>query len=350
VRWIVGLTLIFGSGLCAAVVAALPAPFVIESPGPTWDVLGEIKVGDETVSLISIPGEETYATDGELRMLTVYANGPEHLPTWFEVVQAYFDPKRAVLPVEAVYHPDATEEGLAERAEIDMQNSQRAAIAAALTALDHDLDVQLSVAGIDEGAPAEGILEVGDIILAIDGGSEFEDVDELVETIGAHGTDTPAEFLIERDGKRMTVEITPQLGESGRPIIGIYVETAFDFPIDVEIELENVGGPSAGMMFALGIYDKLTPGALTGGESIAGTGTINAAGEVGAIGGIEQKMWGAVDAGASWFLAPTRNCAAVVGNVPPGLDVVAVSTLDEAVDAIEIIASGGDTAALPTCS
>jgi len=350
VRWIIGLSLIFGGGICAGIVASLPAPYVIETPGPTWDVLGDTTVGDETVQLISIPGAETYATDGELRMLTVYATGPQHLPSWFDVVQAYFDPRRAILPVDAVYQPDTTEEELAERAKVDMRNSQHAAIAAALDALGYDLDVELSVAGIDEGGPSDGILQEGDIILAIDGISEFDDVDAMIDAIVAHGTDTPAELLIERDGRQRTVEITPTMGESGRPIIGIFVATEFEFPIDVDIQLENVGGPSAGVMFALGIYDKLTPGSLTGGEIIAGTGTINAAGEVGAIGGIQQKMWGALDAGAAWFLAPTANCRSVVGHIPGGLEVVAVSTLDEAIDALEVIATGGDTESLPSCS
>jgi PDZ domain-containing protein len=123
----------------------------------------------------------------------------------------------------------------------------------------------------------------------------------------------------------------------------------YEFPIDVEIQLNDVGGPSAGMMFALGIVDMLTPGAMTGGERVAGTGSIDSDGTVGPIGGIRQKLWGALDADADWFLAPESNCDEVVGNVPDGLEVFAVGTLDEARSVVDAIAEGGDTSALRTC-
>jgi PDZ domain-containing protein len=123
----------------------------------------------------------------------------------------------------------------------------------------------------------------------------------------------------------------------------------FDFPFDVAIHLQDVGGPSAGMMFALGIYDTLTPGALTGGEHIAGTGTIDTDGEVGPIGGIRQKLFGARDAGADWFLAPEANCSEVTGHVPDGLRVFAVSNLDDALDVVRAIGEGSSTDSFPGC-
>jgi PDZ domain-containing protein len=138
-------------------------------------------------------------------------------------------------------------------------------------------------------------------------------------------------------------------GEEPAPIVGIIVGGEYDFPVDVSIQLENVGGPSAGMMFALGIIDKLTPGELNGGELVAGTGTIAGDGTVGPIGGIRQKMYGAKDAGATWFLSPTANCDEVSGHIPGGLSVFSVDTLDDALAALEVIADGGDTSSLPTC-
>ncbi|HZU92988.1 MAG TPA: S16 family serine protease, partial [Microbacterium sp.] len=149
------------------------------------------------------------------------------------------------------------------------------------------------------------------------------------------------------------VEITPELDTTDGVdtwLIGITLTTEYDFPIDVTIQLDNVGGPSAGMMFALGIVDELTPGEMTGGNDIAGTGTIDAAGAVGPIGGIRQKLYGAVDAGADYFLAPTSNCDEVVGHVPDGLQVISTSTLEESLDALEVIANGGDVDDLPTCT
>jgi PDZ domain-containing protein len=130
----------------------------------------------------------------------------------------------------------------------------------------------------------------------------------------------------------------------------VLLSSDFTFPFDVSISLDNVGGPSAGMMFALGIVDNLTPGDLTGGKHIAGTGTITADGNVGAIGGIAQKMIGARQHGATMFLAPAANCSDVVGHVPDGLQVVKVETLADATAAVERLGSGQDTAGLPTCT
>ena len=118
----------------------------------------------------------------------------------------------------------------------------------------------------------------------------------------------------------------------------------------VKFDVADVGGPSGGMMFALGIYDKLTPGQLTGGHDIAGTGTIDGAGVVGPIGGIQQKMFGAKNAGAKFFLAPAENCSEVVGHIPAGLRVFKVTNFKDALTAVEEIGAGDDLSALPTCT
>jgi PDZ domain-containing protein len=120
--------------------------------------------------------------------------------------------------------------------------------------------------------------------------------------------------------------------------------------VKVNLQVSDIGGPSGGMMFALGIYDRLTPGALTGGKNIAGTGTVNSLGEIGPIGGIRQKMYGAERSGATHFLAPVGNCSEVVGHIPTGLTVISVRTFDEALVAVEAIANGKDTKQLGSCS
>ena len=139
-------------------------------------------------------------------------------------------------------------------------------------------------------------------------------------------------------------------GDTGSYQLGIFLATSFEFPFDVSIALDDVGGPSAGMMFALGIIDRLTPEGMTEGRHFAGTGTIDSAGNVGPIGGIAQKMVGASDAGAEFFLAPADNCGEVVGNIPAGLGVVRVSTLDEARSAVEALAAGTSPADLAQCT
>jgi PDZ domain-containing protein len=232
-----------------------------------------------------------------------------------------------------------------------MANSQKEAIAAALTTLGYDFPSTLSVVQTQDGSPADGVLKTGDIILSVNG-KTFPDVSGLRQEIAANGTGTPATVEITRDGAPMTLEMTPELSpqDNTTPILGIVVGSEYEFPFDVKIQLENVGGPSAGMMFALGIIDRLTPGAMTGGKHIAGTGTIDADGTVGPIGGIVQKMAGARAAGATDFLAPQSNCDEVVGHIPSGLAVYAVRTLKESLRDVKTIASGANTRPLATCS
>jgi PDZ domain-containing protein len=228
-----------------------------------------------------------------------------------------------------------------------MVDSQQDAIAAALVELGYDFPREVTVAGIVEDSPAVGILEEGDVIAEVNG-EPVNSVDELRAAVRDNGADAPAELSIVRDGAPLTVQVTP-VDRDGSVVLGVGVRMAYEFPIDVELQLDNVGGPSAGMMFALGIVDKLTPGAMTGGEIIAGTGTIDSAGEVGAIGGIRQKLWGAEGAGADWFLAPASNCDEVVGHVPDGIRVFAVETLDQARTIVETIGDGGDTSGFASC-
>lgn len=334
----------------AAIVAFsfLPTPYVIQQPGPVFDTLGTVEIDDKEVPLIDIDAE-TYPTEGSLDMLTVSVVGSrETRPNWFSVVQAWFDSSKAVLPLDSVYPEGVTLEQSREESRIEMENSQHDAVAAALRQLGYEVPTTLTVAAIEKGFPADGALEVGDQIVTVNGES-FEDVALMREELAANGTDKPATIVILRDGEERTVEITPVASElTGTPVVGIAVQVSYDLPVDVTIRLDKVGGPSAGMMFALGIYDKLTPGDETGGERIAGTGTITGTGEVGAIGGVRQKMYGALNAGADWMLVPASNCSDVAGNEPSGISVFAVATLDEALTALEGIRSG-TTDELTTC-
>ncbi|WBU38157.1 YlbL family protein [Homoserinibacter sp. YIM 151385] len=350
-RMAVGWSLL-GLGVVGTLVLGfMPAPYVIERPGPVFDTLGEVTAGGEEVPLIDIPGEQTYETSGTLDLLTVNILGSrENPPSWLEIASSWFDPARAVVAVETVFPEGVTEEQSTEQSAVEMRNSQQEAVAAALRELDYEYTGIVRVAGIVEDTPAVGLLEPDDEILSV-GGTPIEDVTRLRELIAESGAGTPLVLGIRRDGRERELEITPVASDDdGRtPVIGVYTAADYDFPVDVRIQLEDVGGPSAGMMFALGIIDKLTPGEMTGGESIAGTGTIAADGTVGPIGGIRQKMHGARDAGADWFLAPAANCDEVVGAVPDGIRVFAVETLDDAIAAVEAVASGKGLDALPSC-
>jgi len=343
---VVGLTLLAASGLCVAIVASAEAPYAIERPGPVYDVLGETRVGDQSEPMIEIVDAETFATDGALNMLTVNANDPLHLPTWLQVVEAYLDPARAVEPIEALY-PPSTGVSNTQRQATQMENSKLAAIAAALDHLGYDLLPTMRVVEVEPDSPADGLVHVDDVILAANGRS-LQDVDELREIVADNGTADPASILVDRAGAQIELAVTPRMSD-GAARLGVHIASSWNWPVDIRIQLENVGGPSAGMMFALGIIDKLTPESLTGGASIAGTGTIGATGEVGPIGGIRQKLYGAAWAGSDWFLAPASNCGQVVGHVPDGIRVLPVATLDEAVEALGHIASGDEGFAWPTC-
>ena len=331
--------------------AVLPTPYVIERPGPVFDTLGTVSVGDEEVPLIEIPSEPTFETEGSLSLLTVNVYGNrDQPPSWFDVIRAWLDPSQSVVPIDSVFPEGVSTEDRREQSRIDMENSQQEAVAAALRALGEPYESQLRVVETLPESPAEGILRGDDIILAVDG-EPVRDVTALRAAIAANGTADPVSIGIVRSGAERTLEVTPVLseGEERVPVIGVLIAGEYVFPFDVNIELENVGGPSAGMMFALGIIDKLTPGSLAGGAEVAGTGTIGADGTVGPIGGIVQKMHGAVGFGADWFLAPVGNCDEVVGNVPGDLEVFAVATLDEAIGVLQTIADEGDLGELARC-
>lgn len=349
-----------GLGVWALIVALvalvaltfLPTGYVIQRPGPVYDTLGTAQGADgEEVPLISIDGAETYETGGSLNLLTVQVVGNrERTPSWFELLLAWMDPSRAVVPIDAVFPEGVTTEQRDEQNAALMVNSQHEATAAALQELDYDTGARVTVVEATDGSPADGLLEPDDVITAIDGAAVIS-ASSLRESIQDAGGD-PVDLTVLRDGDEQQVEITPELSGEGDDrtwLVGITLTTEYDFPIDVTIQLDNVGGPSAGMMFALGIIDELTPGELTGGEDIAGTGTIDADGNVGAIGGIRQKLYGAEEAGADYFLAPASNCDEVVGHVPDGIRVFRTATLDESLTILETIADGGDLDALPAC-
>lgn len=344
----VGRVLAGTGAVLALALGLMPSPYVIEQPGPVFDTLGTSDHDGTERPLISIPDRTTYPTDGRLDMLTVSVVGnPAQRPDWLAVVSAWLDPSRTVVPLEAVFPADQTAEQRDAQNQVQMTGSQQDAVAAALTELGIDVPRTLQVQSVVGGSPADGPLQAGDAIRTVDG-ADVLGVADLQARVAAAGSSTPLSLGIARDGRDSTVEVTPA-PRDGRPAIGVLTSTAYEFPFEVDIQLDDVGGPSAGMMFALGIMDKLEEGSLTGGKAIAGTGTIDAAGTVGPIGGIRQKLFGAERAGAEYFLAPADNCDDVRGHVPDGLRVFSVSTLEDSLTALEAISSGGDLDALPTC-
>ncbi|CAL9439092.1 putative protein YlbL [Streptomyces sp. enrichment culture] len=351
-------TLMLIALLCAGVF--IPVPYAEMSPGPTVNTLGE----HEGEPVLQIAGRKTYPADGNLNMTTVRVTSADYRMNLVEAVYGWLAHDTKVVPHDTLYPDGKTEEESTQENAEEFSQSQESAKVAALKELGIPVKSWVIVSTVVKDAPAEGKLHAGDVIKAVDGKAvkEPSDVAELV-TEHAPGEDVvftvvPAKEQAAAEKEKRTAVRTEQVtvttrasddaGEE-RAVVGISAGTDHTFPFAIDIKLADVGGPSAGLMFALGIYDKLTPGALTGGAFVAGTGTIDDEGKVGPIGGIEMKTVGARDKGAEYFLTPADNCAAAAKDTPDGLTLVKVGTMDDALDALKDIRAG-DTAGLPTCT
>ncbi|QEU12247.1 PDZ domain-containing protein [Dermabacter vaginalis] len=334
----------FALVVLTAVAAVLPAPYVVESPGPSLNVLGEYEGKD----IVSVENRADGPSDGELRMTTVSVQGsPGYDIPLAGVMTAWFDRDRSIIPVEALYPDDADAEDNSLMNTVEMNGSQQEAIAAALTKQGVSYSTTTMVAGVRSDGGAANQLQPGDVVLEVNG-QKIENVSAAGDAIGATARGEKVEVTVRRDGAEKSFALTPRY-EGDRALLGIVLARGFEFPVKVNFALEGIGGPSAGMIFALAIYDEMTPGDLTGGKKIAGTGTINEQGAVGPIGGIRQKMIGARADGAEFFLAPGMNCEDVTGHIPEGLQVVRVDSLTEAIEAVEQIAQQGSIEGLATC-
>jgi PDZ domain-containing protein len=333
------LTLLIATiGVIAALAIAvlIPVPYVILGPGPTLNTLGNDSSGKP---LITISGHPTYPTTGHLNMVTVgYQGGPGVNINIFSALAAWLNPHEAVVPESELFTPGQSQQQAQQQDTQQMTGSQQDAVAAALAELHIAYQMQVVVVRPEAGFPAAGVLKAGDVITAVDG-KPVTGEPSLTSLIGAHPAGSTLTLTIVRNGQRQTVQVgTRESG--GRPVMGVQVTGQYKFPFTVKFSVGDIGGPSAGMMFALGIIDKLTTLNLTGGKFIAGTGEIEASGKVDPIGGIQQKMVSARNAGATVFLAPASNCSDVKGAIPAGLQVVKVGTLSQAVTYLEDIKAG----------
>lgn len=345
---VAGCVLLVGMGLT-------PAPYVIRQPGPALNALGDVSLeeGADPVSVIKIDGAESYEPEsGKLYVMTVnVAGNPSHQPNWFEAFSSYLSPERDVLPIEEYYPQGGSAEKVDEENRQLMRSSQDEAIAAALINQGYEVKQHPLISEVMEDGPAAGALRPGDLLLSANG-EPLSDAPSLIDFLQRNG-EQEATFRVQRDGSETEVRITPRITEiagNSAPRIGVSAATRYAFPIDVSIELGNVGGPSAGLIFSLSIIDKLTPDELTRGHNIAGTGTITADGQVGRIGGIRQKLFAAERAEARGFILPAENCAeALSGEVPDDFRLYAVTSLDEALAAVDHITTGGVEGSRRSC-
>ena len=324
-------------------VALVPLPYVTYRPGPTVDILGTVK-GEE---IIQVSGHEAYYDDGELRLTTIYVDTPQQHVALGELLRAWVSPEEAVYPRDAVYGPDETDETNDAESAVQMVSSQDAAVAAALTELGYDVEAETKVLHVDKSLPAAGKLKARDILLSV-GETTITEPQDVVTAVDQAPVGEPLPFEIRRGEQILTVNVTPEEVD-GDKRVGITPGPGFTFPFDVRVKLgDDIGGPSAGFMFSLAIYDTLTPGSLTDGQSIAGSGTIDAEGKTGPIGGVQQKIAGAEEAGAKLFFVAADNCDDVVGIQPSGMRLARADTLRDAIAAVEAWTADPD-ADLPSC-
>jgi PDZ domain-containing protein len=344
---------LLAAGLFVALVVAaalLPVPYVTMSPGITVDVLG--RAGDQPV--VQVDGHRTYKTEGQLRMTTVSVSRPDHHVSLGEALTAWVSGDDAVEPRDLLY--PKTSSNAQERAQsaAEMVGSQDSAVAAALTQLGYHLRTYAEVIGVVPDGPSDGTLKPRDRLLEVDG-QRIKGGNQLIAALRQAKPGDRLSGVVSRNGKRVPFSVTttesPQV--PGQAVIGVYVGTGFDFPFDVHVGIDDsIGGPSAGLVFAMSVYDTLTPGSLTGGKVVAGTGTISPEGRVGAIGGIQQKIAGAADAGAALFLVPPANCAAALDAPDDALGrlrLVRAPTLRSALHSVQTFADD-PSADLPRCS
>jgi PDZ domain-containing protein len=310
-------------------------PYATFSPGPTINVLGKSGKAD----IISVSGRKSYRDSGGLRLTTVIPSGAKSKVAIPELVSAWLDPNRAVYPYKAIYPSTATQKSVRQESSIQMVSSQDNAVAAALGALKIPYKSAVKIADVTKGGPADGKLEVGDMVLRVNS-KPVSTIDQLTATIRPLPVGTQVTVEVRRNGRDLEKQMRTTRSPEDKKFSAVRVSIApgYEFPFEVKLNLDqNIGGPSGGLMFALGIYDVLTPGSLTDGKVIAGTGEIDAAGKVGEIGGIQQKLVGAQDDGARLFLVPAANCAeALDGHYDPDkMRLVRVDTLQEALGDVQ---------------
>lgn len=323
----------------------LPLPYVISSPGPTFNTLGDL--GDQPV--ISSDEMTLHRSEAELRFTTASIMGAPGSSVYLpHVLGAWFSNQRIVRPFEWFYAPNQSQEDYREEGTIAMVSSQETAQFIALDYLGYEVSMRLLVLeAVPDGASA-GILEPEDVLLVV-AGEEMQSYGHLVEVLEKIPGGSTIELEVERDGEILNTSVVSTEHPDGGSQLGIYLLPEFEIPVDLQINIdESIGGPSAGLIFTLALIESLTAEELLTDQVVAGTGTIELDGSVGAIGGIVQKMHGSKSDGAQWFLAPQDNCDEVVGRVPSGLQVAAVSDISEAVNALELIGAGRG-AELPTC-
>jgi len=347
---LLALPLVVALILCAFV---LPLPYTIYSPGETVNLLGTSN--GHPIVTVGKGGPTVYRDGGQLRMVTVQVTTRTYHPRLFEVLAAWANNDDAVYPLSYAY-PDnsGTAQSDNKAGAQEMTSAQDIAEQVAVATLTGaKIFHGVIVGSISSGTPAAASLKIGDVITAI-GRTPITTPASLKDTVTALPAGKPVAFTILRAGKQTVVSVTPATIQ-GKTRIGVggadggELMSSVSMPYDVQVNIpEDITGPSAGLMMTLSIYDELTPGSLTGGGVVAGTGTIDQNGAVGEIGGIQQKIPGAKNDGAQLFLVPAGNCPDVANTDHGSMRLAKVSTFADALKVVQTW-SKDHNAPLPSC-
>lgn len=316
-----------------------PTPYVLMSPGTPQNILGDA---------ISISGAETFPTKGKLSVTSVMVTNPDSYITGFDILYGWITSEQAVLPRAEIYPKNESAEESNKQGAADMQESQANATSAALTLLGYKSESKLIINSVNPNSNAFKQLLSGDQIISVDQ-ILLTSASQIPNYLNSKKAgDTVKVKVIRGSNGSAPIEIPVKLSkrDDGSAYIGVNIETKHNFPINVKIKLDETGGPSGGLIFALGIIEKLQSEDLVRGRNIAGTGTITDTGEVGPIGGITEKIIGAKKAGVSLFIAPIDNCSDITHTeLLNGIKVVPVATLSEALAVLR----APDNAKLASC-
>lgn len=324
--------------------AVHPLPFVTYAPGPTLNVLGQ--GGGKPI--VEVQGHRTYRDPGQLRMTTVSVTQRDAKLDLFTLMRTWFSRDEAVYPYQIQYGDSGSQQQDVQEGQVEMISSQDAAIAAAMRELGYHPKPVLEVLAVTPHMPADGKLRTRDVVRRFDG-TRVTAATQLVKLIAKVPAGRAVPMTVDRKGKPVTVRIAPT-EQDGHKLIGIRLGLGYTFPFDVKVNIDqDIGGPSAGLMFSLSIYDTLTPGSLTSGGRVAGTGTIDGQGRVGEIGGIQQKIVGARRDGAQLFLVPPANCPDALTSDHGSMRLAKAPTLEKAIAEVTAWGKNHD-AKLPQCT
>jgi len=330
----------------ALLLVVIPVPFVTWGPGRTHDTLG---LADQA-PVIKVAGIPTYPTSGRLDMTVVSVTEADARLSLLQALLAYWLPHRDALPRDAVYERGkSAQEVESEDADL-MSTAQDDAVVAALRADGQPVTEMPAIYSVTVGGPAHQLLQPGDLVVSVDG-VPTKDEAAVRRQIHARNPGDQLSFIVLRQRRKTTVEVptVESATQENVPMVGVTLGAGYRYTPQISFDIgQRIGGPSAGLVFALAIYDKITPGSLLAGRHVAGTGSITPSGDVGSIGGIQEKIAGAEDAGAQVFLVPAVNCADLAG-VRTSMTLVKVATLQDAIVALQTLDQPGGADRLSHC-